>query len=75
MNKSSNRYDADVKWVRLMATMGLKENLSVLKKVKEGVCRQSSASMYGKKSRFDIKIQIHTFYEPSGGLKNDQRKI
>ena len=75
MNESSNRYDADVKWMRLMATMRLKKNLSVLKEVKEGVRRQSSASTYGEKCQFDIGIQISISYEPSEGWKNDQPKI
>merc|ERR1712200_96476 len=35
-------------WMRLLATLALKEKRFFLKKVKDGVCRQSSAYTYGR---------------------------
>ena len=56
MNKSSNRYNADANCMRLFATVGLKEKRSFLEKFKEGVRRQSSASLYGEKYQFNFEI-------------------
>ena len=44
-----------------------KEKKSFLKKFKDGVCRQSSAYMYGENYQFNLKIQIRISYEPSEG--------
>ena len=67
MNKSLIRYDADAICLGLMATMGLKEKVSVLQEVMEGVCQQSSASTYGEQYQFNVGIQIHISCDPSEG--------
>ena len=67
MNEASPRYYANAKWMGLMATMELKEKRSFLKKVKDGVCRQSSAYTYGENYQFELKIQIRIAFGPSGG--------
>ena len=67
MNESSIRYNVNAKWMRLLATMELKEKKSFLKKFKDGVCRQSSAYMYGENYQFNLKIQIRVTFGPSGG--------
>ena len=66
MNKSLTRYDADANCMRRMATMELEEKKSFLKKFKDGVCRQSSAYMYGENYQFNLKIQIRVTFGPPG---------
>ena len=75
MNESSIRYNVNAKWMRLLATMELKEKTSFLKKVKDGACRQISAYTYGENYQFYLEIQIRIAFGPSGGWKNDQRQI
>ena len=56
MNESSIRYNVNAKWMRLLATLALDEKRFFLKKVKDGVCRQSSAYTYGENHQFNRKI-------------------